>query len=207
MYILQEGVKKVDEQYTKPFDDLKPLNVDAGAGSYLDLPAWTGIDINGPPCQKTGMANLRYPIDVDKYNPDAVKKAWDVFSTKAQQGTPFNNSLFMFEGYSTQGVKAVPHEKSAYAFRDDNLLFAPLITYKPGDAALDKAANELGIELREIIHAGTGRDEIHAYVNYAFPGHTKKEWYGYEQWRQDKLLALKNKYDPDRKFSFFGPIA
>lgn len=153
------------------------------------------------------MANLRYPIDVDTYNTTAVSQAYDVFSQKIQQGTVFNNSLFLFEGYSTQGVKAVPRETSAYAFRDDNLLIAPLITYKENGAALDREANALGKKLREIIHQGTGLDEIHAYVNYAFPGNTKKEWYGYEQWRQDKLLALKNKYDPDRKFSFFGPIA
>ena len=52
-----------------------------------------------------------------------------------------------------------------------------------------------------------GRDEFHAYVNYAFGTETNEEMYGYEQWRQDRLLALKDKYDPQRRFSFYAPIA
>jgi hypothetical protein len=34
-----------------------------------------------------------------------------------------------------------------------------------------------------------------------------KNWYGSEQWRQVKLRELKDKYDPNRKFSFYAPIA
>ncbi|KAI1585122.1 hypothetical protein PtrCC142_012205, partial [Pyrenophora tritici-repentis] len=32
-------------------------------------------------------------------------------------------------------------------------------------------------------------------------------WYGHESWRQKKLQALKQKYDPTGKFSFYAPIA
>lgn len=36
-------------------------------------------------------------------------------------------------------------------------------------------------------------------------GLTVLDRYGHEQWRQDKLKALKTKYDPKGKFSFYAP--
>lgn len=204
---MEEGAASVNPEYTKPLHDLGPVDVQPGKGTYLDLATWAGIDMNGPPCRKNGMANLRYPIDVDSYDGASIKQAYDVFASATKQGGPFNNSLFLFEAYSTQGVKAIPSDSTAYAFRADNLLIAPLITYQAGNSENDQKANALGEQLRNIIHNATGRSEIHAYVNYAYPGDTAKEWYGYEKWRQDKLLGLKNKYDAKRRFSFFGPIA
>lgn len=44
-------------------------------------------------------------------------------------------------------------------------------------------------------------------MNYAFGDESTQNWYGYEQWRQDRLSALKRKYDPNSKFSFYAPIA
>lgn len=58
-----------------------------------------------------------------------------------------------------------------------------------------------------IIHEGTGRSEMHTYVNYAYGDEAKENWYGHEKWRQERLLTLKNKYGPKRKFSFYAPIA
>lgn len=34
-----------------------------------------------------------------------------------------------------------------------------------------------------------------------------KSWFGYDSWRQDRLKALKKKYDPKGMFSFYAPIA
>ncbi|KAI0139092.1 FAD binding domain protein [Hypoxylon sp. NC0597] len=206
-YILQEGVTAVDTTYTTPFNELGPIATDAAGGSYTDLPAWTGNANGSPPCQKAGLVNIRFPIDIESYNIAAQRKAYDLFASTTQEIPALNNSLFLFEGYSLQGVKAIPQESTAFPFRGDNLLLSPLIIYAPADLDLDKAAVKLGHDLRQILYEGTGRDELHTYVNYAFGDETTENWYGYEQWRQERLLALKNKYDPSRKFSFYGPIA
>lgn len=207
MFVAQEGVESVDSRYTDPFLELKPLDVSSGSGTYLDMPRWAQIDMDAVPCQKSGNANLRFPIDIDVYNPAAVHKMYNRFAEVARQGGPFERSLVMLEGYSTQGVKAVPRESTAYPFRDDNLLIAPLITYAPDGTDLDDKAIAAGKELRDIIHAGSSSDVMHTYVNYAFKGEATHNLYGAEEWRQKRLLDLKNKYDPERKFSFFGPIA
>ncbi|WQF82340.1 Putative FAD-binding domain, PCMH-type, FAD-binding, type PCMH, subdomain 2 [Colletotrichum destructivum] len=206
-WILQEGVTTVDPVYTEPFRDIGPISSTPGAGTYLDLAAWTGIALDSPPCQKAGLNNPRFPIYVESYNVEAQRKAYDLFASSVKGDSPFSNSLFMFEGYSAQGVKAVESDSTAFAYRGDNLLFAPLITYTPGGAELDQQAAILGNQLRDIIHEGSGRSEKHVYLNYAFGDESPKEWYGSEQWRQDRLKALKAKYDPNGRFSFYGPIA
>ncbi|KAI3324621.1 FAD binding domain protein [Xylariaceae sp. AK1471] len=206
-FILQEGVKAVDAAYTKPFDSLGPLATDAAGGSYIDLPAWTGNSNSSPPCQKAGLVNIRFPIDLQTYNIAAQRNVYDLFASATQKTPALNGSLFLFEGYSLQGVKAVPSDQTAFPFRNNNLLVSPLLTYAPGTPELDKTAADLGESLRQILYKGSGQKELHTYVNYAFGDETEKNRYGYEQWRQARLKTLKQKYDPLGKFSFYAPIA
>ena len=112
----------------------------------------------------------------------------------------------MFEAYPVQGVRAIGSDSTAFAFRADNLLTAPLISYKPDGEDLDSQAAELGNRLRGILHKGSGREELRAYINYAFGNESPQNWYGYEPWRQGRLKELKKKYDPKGVFSFFAPI-
>ncbi|KAF1948943.1 FAD-binding domain-containing protein [Byssothecium circinans] len=206
-YILQEGVDAVAEEYTTPFTSLGPVASEGEGGDYRDLPRWTGNHNEGPVCTKAGLANIRFPIDLQVYDIPAQRKVYDVFASTLKQTPAFSNSLCLFEGYSLQGVKAIPSKSTAFPFRDSNLLVAPLIIYKEDGEELGKKAQAFGTELRDILHKASGRTELRAYVNYAFGNEGARQWYGYEQWRQDKLRALKRKFDPQGKFSFYAPIA
>ncbi|KAJ4312741.1 hypothetical protein N0V94_007294 [Neodidymelliopsis sp. IMI 364377] len=208
MYIIQEGVDAVEARYTKPFHDLKPLAITPKSGTYHDLGAWTGIALDSPPCQDFGFNNPRFPIYTETYNVTAQKKAWEVYSS-AISGTdsPYYNSIFMFEDYASSGIRDRDNGASAFAFRQANILAAPLIIYAPTNSTRDVAVKELGTQLRDIIREGTGSEELHTYVNYAYGNEGPKSWYGYEDWRQTRLKALKKKYDPRGKFSFYAPIA
>ncbi|KAI1373506.1 putative FAD-dependent oxygenase [Hypoxylon crocopeplum] len=206
-WVIQEGATTVDSAHTRPFHELGPISTDAGSGTYLDIPRWVGWDNEAAPCQHTGLANTRFPIDIESYDVQAMRKMYDLFTSATQETPALNGSFFLFEGYSLKGVKVVPPESTAFAFRGDNILVAPVISWVPSGPELAQKATDLGNDLRRILYDATGRTELHAYVNYAFGDETPKNWYGYEQWRQDSLLALKNKYDPMRKFSFYAPIA
>ena len=206
-YIIQEGVTAVDKAYTKPFHDIGPLQVHPQSGDYTDLAAWTGISVDAPPCQKDGLVNPRFPIYLQKYNIEAMREAYGAYAEDVAGSSPFNHSLFMFEGYSMQGVRAVDHDSTAYAHREENLLAAPLITYVPDGPDLDKKAAKLGNDLRDILHKATGKKALQAYVNYGYGDETPKEWYGSGEDRQKRLRKLKKKYDPKGRFSFFAPIA
>jgi hypothetical protein len=200
-------VKAVDAVYTKPFHDIGPLSVEPMGGSYTDLAGWTGIALSSPPCQKAGLVNPRFPNYLETYNAQAQKEAYEVFAEGVRGSSPFNNSIFMFEGYSMEGVKEIDSKSSAFAFRSENILSAPLITYAPAGSELDKKAAQLGNQLRQILHKASGRPDVRAYVNYAYGDETPQQWYGNEKWRQARLQGLKKKYDPEGKFSFFAPVA
>ncbi|KAK3933876.1 hypothetical protein QBC46DRAFT_430719 [Diplogelasinospora grovesii] len=206
-YIIQEGVTSVDQIYTQPFRDIGPLSVQPASGTYQDLAGWTGISNSSTPCQKAGTANPRFPIYLREYNATAQKEAYELFANATRGDSAFNNSLFMFEGYSLQGVRAIASRETAFAYRGDNLLVAPLITYAPAGKTLDKEAAQIGNRLREILRKGSGKKEMHVYVNYAYGDETLENWYGSGKWRLERLAALKNRYDPQGRFSFYGPIA
>ncbi|PVH99943.1 FAD-binding domain-containing protein [Periconia macrospinosa] len=207
MYIIQEGVNVVDPKYTKPFEDIGPLVNNPQSGTYKDLAAWTNIAMDSPPCQDVGTNNPRFPIYTKSYNITAQKQVYDAYASAISgKDSPYYNSLFMFEDYATAGVRARGNNDSAFGFRDDRILAAPLIIYNAEDKARDAAVEQLGNQLREIIREGTGSPELHAYVNYAYGTEGPESWYGYETSRQDRLKALKNKYDPKGKFSFYAPV-
>lgn len=179
---------------------------ESGTGDYTKLPALTGNGENDIVCQKAGFSNIRFPIDLQTYNVKAQRKVYNQFTAALKETPALNNSLFLFEGYSLQGVKSVNDKSTAFPFRQNNLLVAPVIIYAPAGKTLDQKAEALGEGLRQTLHIGSGKKDLHAYVNYAYGKEGVKSWYGFENWRQEKLLALKNKYDPKRRFSFYAPI-
>ncbi|KAK4448818.1 hypothetical protein QBC34DRAFT_300590 [Podospora aff. communis PSN243] len=206
-YIIQENATTVDSVYSAPFYALGPIAATPQTGDYRDVSRWTGISLDGPPCQKTGKANPRFPIYLRRYNATAQAELYARFAAATNASSPFAGSLFMFEGYSNQGVQSIAASSSAFAFRSDHLLLAPLIQYTPDGPALDAEAKALGNELRSILHQGSGRAQMHTYVNYAYGDEQKAEWYGHEKWRLDRLKALKRKYDPRGRFNFYAPAA
>lgn len=206
-YIIQEGVDVVDAAYTAPFYSIGPIVNSSVSGTYRDLAAWTGISVDATPCQKTGNANPRFPIYLKSYNATAQRQVYELFrQATTNESTPFSNALFMFEGYSQQGVKAVGDDATAFAYRADNLLVAPLLTYTPDGPELDQKALNLGNQIRQALFEGSGESTLNTYVNYAYGDETPVAWYGSETWRQDRLKSLKKCYDPKGQFSFYAPV-
>ncbi|KAM0561153.1 hypothetical protein ACHAPJ_003657 [Fusarium lateritium] len=205
--ILQEGVTAVDHVYTKPFHQLGPVFAQAGSGEYPEISTWLEVSNESPACSKNSIAAFSFPIYVKAYSPQAQREAYDIFASATQEIPSLNGSTIMLEGYSVKGVGSIPSDSTAFPHRNDNLMLAPMMMYAPQGPELDKQAAELGEKLRDILHKGSGQVEMHSYVNYAFGEESKKNIYGYEPWRQERLLALKNKYDPHRRFSFYAPIA
>ncbi|KKK12152.1 hypothetical protein ARAM_007442, partial [Aspergillus rambellii] len=173
--IFREGVPAVEDKYTKPFIEIGPIVTSGDKGTYHDIPTWSGFAIDSPVCMKTGLASMRFPVDLQRYNPLVQRATYDIFSSVTHQNPALNNSMFLWEGYSLQGVQSIPAESTAYPNRAGNLLVSPVITYEPS------------------VHHGSGQKELYAYVNYAFGDEGPRSWYGYEPWRLDRLRELKAK--------------
>ncbi|KAJ5273272.1 hypothetical protein N7478_008397 [Penicillium angulare] len=190
-FILREGKEAVGSEYTDPF---------------TNLAKWLRMEETSPPCQKEGNTQLRFPVDLQEFNPTAQHAAFDLFSKTANEAPALAASLFLLEGYSIQGVKVIPADSTAVPNRDANLLISSYLVYKPDGEGLDTKAWDLGENMRQILFKGSGQEHMYSYVNYAAGNEGPRSWYGYEPWRLEKLRALKEKYDPEHRFSFYAPF-
>ncbi|KAJ6784036.1 hypothetical protein PWT90_00323 [Aphanocladium album] len=205
VYLLQEGVTAVDAKHSAALKKLGPVSVEDTPGTYVDLAAWTMISMDDIPCQKLGVNNLRFPLYLDTYNVGAMRKAYNMFADALRATPEFAHSILLFENYPVQGLRKPASKDSAFAFRGDSILVAPLINFPPGNKDLDGKAVVLGEGLRATLHEASGRDTMHTYVNYAYRD-SSEEMYGAEAWRQQKLARLKAKYDPHGRFNFYNPV-
>lgn len=206
-YMLQEDATVIDQDAVQPFLDLKPITTEAGTSEYPGMPSALGNGNDAATCKDAGLSNIRFPVGLQTYDPKAQKRVFDLFSEGTHHNTALNNSIFLFEGYSNQGVKAVDGPSTAFAHRDDELLAAPLMIYQGAGPELDQQAVDLGKKLRDTLQTASHQRELHSYVNYAYGDETLRNMYGYEMWRQMKLKMLKTEHDPEGRFNFYAPIA
>ncbi|KAL9008563.1 MAG: hypothetical protein Q9180_009492 [Flavoplaca navasiana] len=118
-------------------------------------------------------------------------------------------SVVQFEAYPMEGVRRVREGKTAYAHRGDGLLVALQTSHptSPRSSLLSDIAPFYGHRFRALIHAGDepGRNPT-AYVNYAYGDEKMEEVYGYEEWRIQRLRALKREWDPYGRMGWFHGI-
>ncbi|KAL3478660.1 hypothetical protein BJX99DRAFT_224109 [Aspergillus californicus] len=203
---IQRNVTNIECELIDSFRDLSPdAPLVAQAGLYTDIPRWIDTQRGGRGCARDSF-KVRFPIGFPRYNRDALREFYDKFAEATSGSSPFNTSMVLLEQYSTQGVKAIPEDSTAFPHRQDDLLLSPVITWTSTDEETENEAIALGDTLREILHEKSGSEELHAYVNYAAGNEGPKNWYGYEPWRLEKLQELKRKYDPDAKFSYYAPV-
>ena len=108
--------------FSPPFDEiLSPVPVDARVVDFTELASLTGNGYDGLACGH-GSVSQRFPIRTSRYNVKAQRDAYDKFAEVTSEIPALNGSSFLFEGYSTQGVKDVPDESTAFPHRQDNLL-------------------------------------------------------------------------------------
>ena len=119
--ILYEGPASVEKQYSAPFHSMGPVLVQSGVATYPELPTLVGADNNGPSCQH-GFTVMRFPVGLDSYDPKTQRAVFEAFSAITSEVPAFNNSVFLFEGYALQGMKAVAAKSTAFPHRKDNLL-------------------------------------------------------------------------------------
>jgi hypothetical protein len=170
-----------------------------------DLASLTYMGLDTVGCM-TGFTSLRFPIGLNSYDTASVRKVYDEIDVTMKKTPEFNGSVFLLEGYSTHAVKAVDEKSTAFPHRSDELLLTPYVLYKP-DSRLDATAIEFGKKLRSHLLAGSDDPEhLRAYVNYAHGDESLEEMYGLEDWRLEKLRALKKKWDPENRMRWYNPL-
>jgi len=92
-----------------------------------------------------------------------------------------------------QAIAAVPERRTAFSHRDANYLFHPIIAWKEAgdDTRMITAGRALAETMRQFATGG-------AYLNFTPEADRVRDAYDPETY--DRLVALKDKYDPDNVF-------
>ncbi|KAJ0271239.1 hypothetical protein CBS470a_013211 [Colletotrichum nupharicola] len=203
--IINDGSESDTVEYAKPLFDIEHVSAESGSTPMPDLAVKVFTSENSLGCAK-GNTGLRYPIGLKIYDLPAIRKVFDDMTEMSLTVPELAGSFFMLEGYSTQGVKAIDEKSSAFPHRDDDLLVTPYVVYKP-NASLDALAQDYGERLRgHLLKASDDPERLRAYVNYAHGDESLESVYGWEEWRLEKLRALKKKWDPENRMRFYNPI-
>lgn len=125
--IFYQGVDTVPTEYTGPLLAFSPAVAAANATDYPGLTIIDSTTMESPVCQQHGAANMMFPISIRSYNIQAQRAAFDAFNTFTADAT-FINSAVLFEGYSTQAVKRVRSNSTAFPHRADNFVMYVVFT-------------------------------------------------------------------------------
>lgn len=119
--LFYQGVDAVPSDYTVPLLAIGPAVAAANATDYPGLTLIDATAINSVVCTQHDSVNMMFPISVKSYNVGAQRAAFNAFNAFTADER-FLNSAILFEGYSTQAVKAVPSDATAFPYREDNFL-------------------------------------------------------------------------------------
>lgn len=173
----------------------------------MGLPEVLGFSASSNACLP-GKTWLRFPASTVEYNIPTMRKAYDIFASFPAKLAV--HSSIITEAYSTHGVQAVKAASTAVPDRGNYLLLAAFICYEPEagkEEQADEQAVRLGKEARRVLAEGAGEKKgLDSYVNYSFGDEGMEAWYGWEEWRLEKLRELKRVWDPKGRFGWYCPI-
>jgi outer membrane protein assembly factor BamD (BamD/ComL family) len=109
------------EKFAKPFKRLNPVQIQEYYSPYADIPGHFDLGYKSPPCQPGINANF-YPLSMNTHNITAQREAYEAFNEMTGKYPAFEYSILLDEGYSLQGMRAVPEKSSAVADRQYNIL-------------------------------------------------------------------------------------
>lgn len=115
------GTKAQAASYTKPFFDLNPSIHNDSTVPYPSVASATGLGDEGLSCQH-GYKRLQFPVGLLAYNVTKTRAVYNLFKQQMIATPALVNATVVFEGYSLEGVKAVPSDSTAYPHREDNIL-------------------------------------------------------------------------------------
>jgi hypothetical protein len=119
--VIYNGPMEEARQYSAPVHALGPVGYTSGVTDYPGTMHLLPANANYPNCQPPGTAFFR-GIDVNRYEVPAVRNWFDTFSDMLATEEALASSICLLEGYSVQGVQAVPAESTAFPHRNQRLL-------------------------------------------------------------------------------------
>jgi hypothetical protein len=123
------GSQEDAQQYLTPFDNIEAVSTEDGNVPYTEIPHKTGTGLEDPLCD-SGFVHMHYTAGLQVWNTTAQREMYELFNKNVQEQPALAGSVIIMEGYSTEGVRAVDPDTSAYPWRDYTLLS---YVFDPGD--------------------------------------------------------------------------
>lgn len=155
----------------------------------------------------TGNPHNQYSVLTKDLKTKEFRKAMDSYKSFVHKYPTANNSVIFIETFGQAGIAAFPDDFSAFPHRhqfNNAVVFSMTYTdpnaNEPADAWAMKWRNHFAQPKI------SGYDKMVFYQNYAHGDEPLSALYGYEQWRHERLTALKNSYDPHGLFNGYHPV-
>ncbi|CAI6236349.1 unnamed protein product [Periconia digitata] len=173
---------------------------------YVSLYTVLQNNIESSTCRKEQNI-LANGASIPAWNVTALSDAFSIFN-ELTADSRYSTSVFLLENYGLKGVQEVDPASTSLSLEER---IYPILTSaaiwwegnKPQDA-VDALA--YASRIRQALAVQDERARDHTYVNYAVGGETIQQMYGHEDWRIERLLQLKTKYDSQNRFRFYNPL-
>jgi FAD/FMN-containing dehydrogenase len=182
--VLYVGDPTEGTELVQPLRDLRPDLDHMQPMPYTAFQA--ALDPTAPP----NMRSYWRGEYLNELSDDAIDAFLEHAQTLTQSGRPFSQAVIFRIG---QAVSAIDDDATAFSHRDANYLFHPISVWQ--DAADD---DRLIAGNRTFAHAMRPFATGGAYLNFTPEADRVRDAYGTEKY--DRLVALKNRYDPDNLF-------
>ncbi|KFA73027.1 hypothetical protein S40288_03257 [Stachybotrys chartarum IBT 40288] len=205
MNIVYIGPEEEGRAYAQPFIDLSVNSVESIL-TWVDLPTQGSGGFNNVQCVP-GRRNDLYGQTIATIDKESVLEMTQSLTTLIQENPLLNASSFLIESFPVQRLDAIPKRSSAFPHRGHvDHYFEILVSFT--DDSVSEVGDNWAREWRNHFSQPevSGWDSWVIYQNYAHGDEPPSILYGTERWRQARLTALKNTYDPHGFFDGYHPI-
>ncbi|KAF2685186.1 FAD-binding domain-containing protein [Lentithecium fluviatile CBS 122367] len=145
-----------------------------------------------------------YNLNQNTYNAALYKSTFEKMVKWFDENPGGRSSSVVFENLPNQAVVAAPSDETAFSYRSAKGYVIPTFLWGPGDTATEKAANKMGLELRNDFAAGSDNKARAVFANYARGDETLEQIYGKD--KLPKLAGVKKTWDPSNIFAYNHPL-
>ncbi|KAI1353360.1 hypothetical protein F5Y01DRAFT_312850 [Xylaria sp. FL0043] len=154
-----------------------------------------------------GSPHNQYSVLARNLPAPSLVEALDSLGDLVQQHPGLNESTIFIETFGQKALSELPDDYSAFPHRNtfrNAIVFS--VTYS--DPGLADAADAWARDMRDkfALPEICGYDRLQIYQNYGHGDEPLSALYGYEDWRHERLTALKKKYDPRGLFNGYHAI-
>ncbi|KAI9674806.1 MAG: hypothetical protein M1817_001710 [Caeruleum heppii] len=199
------GSQTDGQPWIQPWRDLEPVVLTEANFTWAELPYRTGNGLIAAWCEKGGFKHT-YSNNIRVFNTQTMRNVYTSWGNFLEANPNMNRTVFLFEVYGQQAVRAVTERSTAYPHRRVANALSLIATWYT-DPALDTAVSDWARGLRNDLAATSGYPRLYVYQNYAEGDEPLEAVYGYDNWRMERLRNLKRTYDPRNVFNGYHAIS